>query len=223
MRLKYILLVYSILLLIYPNSWTHFFRRLVHSCPLAQDVFLDELTVVMKLGWQLDLVWVAAVHGGAGHIRVGRDQLALGQVQDIRNIVAKSVSPRLSGKTEIKCYFLMFAEVTFTCGPVDWHHKDYGRRWMSVFLWVFYEYPGWGPSFPHRMPEWTLGDNDLRISASPWRINYKYLIQCTVIFIFHILPHHSHIEHFHLSKTISLPEHRSRPHRGHDTGPYTSL
>ena len=118
-------------------------------------------------------VWVAAVHGGAGHIRVGRDQLALGQVQDIRNIVAKSVSPRLSGKTEIKCYFLMFAEVTFTCGPVDWHHKDYGRRWMSVFLWVFYESPGWGSRFPHRMPEWTLGDNDLRISASPWRINYK--------------------------------------------------
>ena len=168
MRLKYILLVYSILLLIYPNSWTHFFRRLVHSFPLAQDAFLDELTVVMKLGWQLDLLWELQQFMGDP----GTSGLAGTSSHWVKSRISETSWQNLFPQDCLgkqKCYFLMFAEVTFTCGPVDWHHKDYGRRWMSVFLWVFYEYPGWGFRFPHRMPEWTLGDNDLRISASPWR------------------------------------------------------
>ena len=44
-----------------------------------------------------------------------------------------------------------------------------------------------------------------------------------MLYNIYISPHRSHIQHFHLSRTASLLEHRSRPHRGHDTGPHTPL
>ena len=42
--------------------------------------------------------WDAAPHGGAVKIRIERVELALVHILDIRNIVAKSVFPRLSGR-----------------------------------------------------------------------------------------------------------------------------
>ena len=48
------------------------------------------------------VVWAAAPHRGSVHVSIGRVKLALVDILDIRNIVAKSVSPRLSRRNEIK-------------------------------------------------------------------------------------------------------------------------